>query len=128
MIFWKNKYVWVSLTALFILIGALGIGYVYMAGENPVQLGVTLWHLNDSGREGLKIAADDKRHLVKLEEEELASYLPRMDNQYRGEWELIETYETVWTFQDQGSEEARFVEVDVQPFLGDYRIVHILTD
>lgn len=123
----KNKY---AITALLIVLAAAaiyGTGYALMEGQNPLQLGVTLWYLQSSDRDGLKIAADADRHLIRLEVEEMGKYLSTIHARYRGEWQLSESEGHLLTFEDQGGSEPRYLKVEAEPFLDKYYIVHILS-
>ena len=51
-----NRYIIGMALILGLIALALIIGTVMMDGEHPLSMGMTIWHLHDSGRELLRVA------------------------------------------------------------------------
>jgi hypothetical protein len=119
---------WVVLTAV-VLFGAASwfIGFFLLGGENPIKMAPTLWYFQQTEREALRIAADE-RH-VTYQSGELATvigdYIPRISNQYMGQWELISNHDSTFEYRQESNRGTRILLISYQPYLDEYVIFQI---
>lgn len=88
----KNPFVLIGSGVVLLLLVVLGIGGLFMEGENVLKVAPTMWYLNDSDREVLSIAGEEGRYLSFSADKEkiLLGYLDRLPDVKRGQWTLEE--------------------------------------
>lgn len=108
-----NRYTIGSAILLVILILAFSMGLVMLDGENPLSMGMTIWHLQDSGREMLRVANEQERYLLVRHadwQERLAQNLNNIEGTSGGAmtvWKLDQDDGNKLTFYQEDNQEVR---------------------
>jgi hypothetical protein len=119
-----NNWFMISIAlTLSILVGVVGLGILIMEGENPLKLSTTIWYLNDSEQEVLRIAGDNDRYLTYMDkkEEKILEFLPNLNGVKKGEWELKQTDDKQLIFIEKTGKQ-KLVTIRYKEFLDTYII------
>ncbi|WP_202080248.1 hypothetical protein [Caldalkalibacillus salinus] len=123
----KNRRILVPAALCLIVLAVWGVGYIVAEKENPFKVAVTLYFLNDSERDTVRIALDEHRYITMMGEgleERIIANVSSLSNDLRGgsEWKILEHEDGYLRLAQEYQEETREIEMIYTPYLNRYVI------